>query len=705
MAENKKQTKKTQKLNHPSAKGKNVVIEIKKETNLAPSRRTQQNKEVQEKMSKYTIGMLKDNRRGYGIINNGEDNLFPDYLNGLATKSPTNKNIVKDLTDYIYGKGLKAKNPKMQAKLDKILNTRKVKNIISSKLKQAAIFLELIRGEVVDEVVRVDFINASQMRVNQVENGTPVSFVYRKSWDKSDSNNFQVKELYDYWDFDNMAQESGIFYWYDSGDFPVYYGRPLYIAGLDAIELEISSYKGVNHGVQNGNEPSKIIELTSSGNPEQDKKDIEAITRDTSGVANRGKLAIRMKPQGAESMTVIETNQSELAEQYQAIFELAEIGILKSWGVPSPSLISGLNQKSAGLAGSLEEEMKYALQVLNDKIIEPERAELIEILDPIVKVCGIDGGIFFEDRDTQIESIVEEAKKEQGVESTKMKLDNNISQTIPSITRPTKEKEQEFLKDVDDCILGAETFEEIAGDGFIPILATPVSENNEAGLMEEIEKQIKATKLAKSGFAYGNAQSVNDGELKDIQYKIRYRYERADGYPNKSGSRRGAQRDFCALMMDGSQPRNRWFRIEDIDRMSQSAVNSGFGIGGDANYDILAYKGGPNCKHIWVQYVFVKQGLEGSIDVKSPIAQSEKLDMGKAASIGIRPKEGDDPLMGIPPYAMLNHGYYNAKTSSHLSATQQIKLSAVNFYEKMKGIAQRAAERLNSVNSKPSNHG
>jgi len=62
-------------------------------------------------------------------------------------------------------------------------------------------------------------------------------------------------------------------------------------------------------------------------------------------------------------------------------------------------------------------------------------------------------------------------------------------------------------------------------------------------------------------------------------------------------------RAFCKAMM---AKQDRLFRKEDIEAMSQRAVNPGFGEGGANTYDIFKYKGGPRCHHKWERVTFMR---------------------------------------------------------------------------------------------------
>jgi hypothetical protein len=90
-----------------------------------------------------------------------------------------------------------------------------------------------------------------------------------------------------------------------------------------------------------------------------------------------------------------------------------------------------------------------------------------------------------------------------------------------------------------------------------------------------------------------NLKSSQDRKVGDLKYfKVRYKYT---GNPQP-------ERDFCAAMMSNT---DRLFRKEDIDMMSNRAVNPGFGEGGANTYDIFRFKGGPRCHHRWSRVTFM----------------------------------------------------------------------------------------------------
>jgi hypothetical protein len=76
-----------------------------------------------------------------------------------------------------------------------------------------------------------------------------------------------------------------------------------------------------------------------------------------------------------------------------------------------------------------------------------------------------------------------------------------------------------------------------------------------------------------------------------------YKYD-SDWY---GGSNLGPNtRRFCRTLV--SRTNLSLMRKEDIDRLN--GANPGFGKGGSSNYSIFNWRGGANCRHKWIKYVY-----------------------------------------------------------------------------------------------------
>lgn len=115
----------------------------------------------------------------------------------------------------------------------------------------------------------------------------------------------------------------------------------------------------------------------------------------------------------------------------------------------------------------------------------------------------------------------------------------------------------------------------------------------------EIVTNETQLKEVNTGTARPNAKDPQDGEL----FKSRYRY---------AGETTEKSREFCKKMTKA----NKLYRLSDINKMSETVVNEGWGAKGANTYDILLYKGGGGCHHYWVRETYRKKA-----DVNNPNAK------------------------------------------------------------------------------------
>jgi len=155
---------------------------------------------------------------------------------------------------------------------------------------------------------------------------------------------------------------------------------------------------------------------------------------------------------------------------------------------------------------------------------------------------------------------------------------------------------------------------------------------DEGALTDEDIVKMREVQFASTGSAFPNAKSVQDGVTKEgFAYKVRYAYA---GEP-------GGERQFCSLMLGAAKV----YRLEDIEAMANKPVNAGFGKGGAATYDILLYKGGPNCKHFWMRKTYLARAKGVKPDPKNPRSEVSVNDLRK---LGVKLPVNDAKVAKIP---------------------------------------------------------
>ena len=96
------------------------------------------------------------------------------------------------------------------------------------------------------------------------------------------------------------------------------------------------------------------------------------------------------------------------------------------------------------------------------------------------------------------------------------------------------------------------------------------------------------------------------------QWHVLYRYMRYDGKESYGDN----SRTFCKNVIKA----NKWFRKEDINKLTIIGANEGFGLNGQKFYDIFTYKGGKHCQHYWQAFQVPRKNLEDTSDRNKPSA-------------------------------------------------------------------------------------
>ena len=507
-------------------------------------------------LSRYKTNAIQGQRKSNTFFPNAYDNLFSNYLNSLYNNSPTHQCIIDDIAQQIVGMGLTCPNKEDEVKLVEFFKKKSVLGMASALLIQESLSLE-IRRNPLKEIKAVENINVSHFRVTLLDDeDCPMQFSYKADWNpKSSIYSYKNNYINSY----NSEDEKSILYYYDSGTFNTPYGRPKYLSAADAIELEIAIYMMHSHGAQNGMFPSMIISKETSGNDEQDKADAIETQAQTMGASNAGKVISTYYRQGGNAPTFSTPNLTGLDKIYENQYETAEIGILKAHRIPSANLISGLNSKGAGFTSETE-ELAYATERMRVKIIEPRRAQLLDILKPIFAELEIEDVSF------------------RDVEDIKIEVETQLS--------ANKDFDDQKMLDALEVgeVINAEEWELV-----------DVREENQESTEEWAKSLIKPVQTSLQKLAeFVTSRPNKESDLDKDYYKIRYSYQ--EKYSSAKSRR------FCTQMM-GRTGRGVVYRKEDIDKASEDGVNNQFGHNGQ-NYSLFRFKGGVQCGHYWQEELY-----------------------------------------------------------------------------------------------------
>jgi hypothetical protein len=603
-------------------------------------------------LSAYTSPIIQENKKN-NYIEYGADNNYFQYLIDRYLYSATNGAIITGVANMIYGKGLDAldsnKKPNEYAQMKSIIKDSDLRKIsLERKLLGMAAIQVVKEKNLVKQVLHFPMQTLRAEKCN--DKGQIEAWYYHYDWSKKKPTE-DVKRIPAFGFGNGNEVELYILHPYVSGfDYysPIDYSGSLPYA---LLEEKIGDYQ-IND-VENGFSGTKVINF-NNGIPSEEMRD--KMKRDVMGklTGARGEKVIIAFNANAESKTTVEDLPlNDAPAHYEYLSKECFEKLIVGHRITNPMLL-GIRETGSGLSSNADEIETSTLMFLN-LVIKPYQNEITTALNTILAVNGISLDLRFVrlqplDNEQIISSsnpIIEAVNSLSPLVANKV-LESMTANEIRSLVGLAAEAGGSNLnpsvvsnlsKHLDEIDL--ESFgEEIDLNEWELIDVSIVDYDTE----EELDKQIdalnnpKKSTLSKiwnfvsTGVAFPNAKSEQDGEL----FKSRYRY---------SGTAASNSREFCKKMLRA----DKLYRKEDIQRMSLSGVNAGWGAEGADNYDVFLYKGGGACHHFWTRETYRKKA-----DVNNPNA--EEISPAKARKEGeILPT--NNPLVYQKPINMPNQGF------------------------------------------------
>ena len=581
-------------------------------------------------LSAYTSPTISESKKG-DFVEYGADNNYFQFLIDRYLYSTTNNAIISGCANMIYGKGISAldgnKKPDEYAKMISLIKPKALKKLALERklLGMGALQIGYDKG-------KVSFIDHFPMHTLRAEKcndkGEIEAWYYHPDWANKKPSD-ELKRIPAFGFGNKKDVEIFIVKPYLSG---YHYYTPIDYSGAlpyAKLEEEISDY--LINDVQNGFSGTKIINFNNGIPPEEKREEIaNDVKRKVTGAKGQ-KTIVSFSNNKEQSTEVIDIPLNDAPQHYEYLAKECFEKLIVGHRVTSPMLL-GVRDTGSGL-GNNADEIKTATLLYDNLVIKPYQLEIIEALDEILAVNGIKLKLFFktiqplEFTDLENAQSQDQVKEETGLSLSKVCCASHA------------DLDDKIANDLID--LG-----EYPNPEWVLIDESEVDYDNDDIENEILSKEPKQSLLSKiynfisTGTARPNAKSEQDENIDGIRFITRYVY---------AGETSKKSRKFCQKMIDA----NKIYRKEDILRMSEQAVNKGFGIDGADNYDIWHWKGGKFCHHRWNKQVYAS--FEGvNIDVNSPKAR--QIASKKAESYGYVVK--NDKLVSTRPIDTPNRGAY-----------------------------------------------
>jgi len=561
---------------------------------------------------------------GKNWIEYGDGNDYFQYLIDRYNGSPTNNAIINGVIDMIYGKGLAAtdaaQKPDEYAMMMSLFTKDCMKKVVSDFKMMGNAAIQVIYNQDHSRIVKVEHIPVETLRAEKCnEEGFIPAYYYAKSWDRV-AQRKETPVRIDAYGMSKAGIEILYIKPYKAGYY--YYAPTDYQGSLPYAELEeeVANYHISN--IKNGLAPSMLINF-NNGTPTEDEQTlIEARIADKfSGSSNAGRFILAFNDNKELAATIEPVQLSDASEQYQFLSEECTKKIMVGHRVTSPMLLGIKDQ--TGL-GNNADELKTASILFDNIVIRPLQEVLLDAVETVLSFNGASLNVYF-----------------KTLQPLEFKEDVVAPSDIVEESTGIEDGGFGFSADVSDEVLNGmfEALNEFGEDEDLDewelVDERPVD-------YEQEEYLDSILKFAKTGEAFPNAKSEQDGVTKDgRKYKIRYSYA--------PGATKANSREFCKLMVNAKKV----YRKEDIMRMRKQEVNAGFGPRGAATYDIWLYKGGARCHHFWMRKTYLAKAEGVTPDAKNPNAD---ISVNQARKAGVKP-ETNNPKVAKRPVDMPNEGF------------------------------------------------
>ena len=623
------------------------------------------------KLSHYNIPhLIEDSKNDW--ISFGEDNLYPNYLLELFLGSAINGALIKSIGAMIYGEGLAATNvDESDATKESYLRlTELLHNSDDDVLKDLAMDLKLFGGCYVNviwsrdrsKIAKIHHIPAQYIRSGKMVDGEIDTYYYSADWSKVRKAEYKPRP-YKAFNTEDRTQASQILMIRDKNPALFYGFAPDYVAATDWIQMELEIAQFHLSNITSGMTPSMHVGFSNGVPTEEERRTIERqLNQKFAGSGNAGKILITFND-GKETAPVIEPIQMNDAQSaWEGMSKQAVNQILAGHRCTSPILF-GIRSEGGGL-GNNADELRDAYSLFNNTVVIPFQNTLLKGLDKLFRVNDINLDLYFKT-----------LKPADFIDLEVTKTQSEEDQEKEGVTNEDIESEDlvEMSIDVDDDDVCLDYFDEIG-------IKLDDNEWYEAHIEELNEHNIDST-YHEFAYAPAGTPNVADSSSDVGLFRILYRYSQTLSISKKTG--KVTSRKFCEKMVAKSK-QGTLYRMEDLKKASQKAVNKGFGPNGSNTYNIALYKGGANCKHKWERVFYFRRRVPKGktfVDVDGKEYQeNEYLPNGTLNNFRLVSQQfangkmpmPDDAEMRKTTWKMRNHGFLKPRVEKEKSRSTPV---------------------------------
>ncbi|MBS1618070.1 MAG: phage portal protein [Bacteroidetes bacterium] len=341
-----------------------------------------------------------------GMVRWGKDNFFPLQLADLYNSSAIHQSIALQKSVLITGKDIAFSNfsgltSDQQAELTRFQTLangcdKSLQDVAAELSLDYQVFgnmaLEVIWDLTFTKIIKINRIPVMNIRLGvEGSQGKVDKYFYNRDWKRPNTYGTTTIAAFD---LSNKTDTNQLIFIKNPSLDGQFYGVPTYASGLNWIAADAAISKFHLSNVSNGMAPSlKINFYKKPESPEQRDEIVNSIKREYTGQGNAGKAMILFSDSKDSAPDIEPIQVNNIDKQFVAIADQIVDQITRSHRVTSGIIFGVLNSTSKL---SLVGEYESAFNIFQTTVIAPERRILETVLNRILKINGLDAGLYFQ---------------------------------------------------------------------------------------------------------------------------------------------------------------------------------------------------------------------------------------------------------------------------------------------------------------------
>lgn len=321
--------------------------------------------------------LIQDDNYRRDYIYYGEDNLYPEYLNGLYTDVSTLKTIIDGTSDYIVGDDVICNVPAFAVKVNRKGDTMRelLRWLSRDYMVYGGCSFEVIRNKV-NGIAELNYIDFRYLRTDKKNQCFWYSEEFGKRYGRTGKAIIYPKFIQD------SEEPASIVYIKNNVSTP--YPIPRYSGAIKACEIERNIDEMHLSSLQNGFMGSYIINFANGIPNDEQKVEIEKNVRDKfCGSHNTGSILLNFSANKDNATTLEKLDITDFGEKYEAAAKRSREQIFGAFGVCP--CVFGLTSEATGFS---EIEFQEAFKLYNSTTIRSIQRTLIDVFDKVLNTKG-----------------------------------------------------------------------------------------------------------------------------------------------------------------------------------------------------------------------------------------------------------------------------------------------------------------------------